>query len=183
MVPWNSNSGGFPYIWQSKYVRIIARNTERMQSHFLSDVLVAVASLDLKVPHWRRERDSLNYPSKSWERRGFPFSRSQASGKDKEGFNPGHNYLNDQIHHVFAQVHVLLPSSQCNVGFTGNAFKVNIEGRKTKKSAHISSNVTEVVDTLFLQFPGGIVPVMANTERLRPKGVAFSGFRYINLQG
>lgn len=77
----------------------------------------------------------------------------------------------------------MLPSRQSNVGFTGNAFKINIEGRKIKKSAHISSNVTEVVDTLFLQFPReGIVPVMANTERLRPKGVAFSGFRYINLK-
>ena len=155
MVPWNSNSGGFAYIWLSKCVRTIAINTERMQTYVLSGVVVAVASLDLKVPHWRRERDCLNYPSKSWERRGFPCSRSQASVKDKEGFNLGHNYLKDQIHHVFAQVHVLLPSRQSNVGFTGNAFKINIEGRKIKKSAHISSNVTEVVDTLFLQFLGG----------------------------
>jgi len=86
------------------------------------------------------------------ERRGFPCSRSQASGKDKEGFNPRHNYLKHQIHHVFAQVHVLLPSPQSNVGFTGNSFKINIDGRKIKKSANISTNVTEVVDTLFLQF-------------------------------
>ena len=47
---WNSASGGFAYIWQSKWVRIIAIKTERTQIHFLSDVLVAAASLDLKVP-------------------------------------------------------------------------------------------------------------------------------------
>ena len=44
MVPWNSNSGGFVYIRQSKYVGIIAIKTERTQIIFLSDVLVAVAS-------------------------------------------------------------------------------------------------------------------------------------------
>ena len=49
-VPRNSISGGFTYIWQSKWVGIIAIKTERTQIHFLSDVLVAVASLDLKVP-------------------------------------------------------------------------------------------------------------------------------------
>ena len=49
MVPWNSASGGFAYIWQSKWVRIIAIKNEGTQIHFLSDVLVAVASLDLKV--------------------------------------------------------------------------------------------------------------------------------------
>ena len=59
MVPWNSASGGFAYNWQSKWVGIIAIKTERTQIHFLSDVLVAVASLDLKVPikltrmHWK----------------------------------------------------------------------------------------------------------------------------------
>ena len=40
-----------------KWVGIIAIKTERTQIHFLSDVLVAVASLDLKVPNegnwWR----------------------------------------------------------------------------------------------------------------------------------
>ena len=35
---------------------IIAKKTERTQIHFLSDVLVAVASLDLKVPNSRRVR-------------------------------------------------------------------------------------------------------------------------------
>ena len=50
MVLWNSTSGGFAFIWQSKWVGIIAIKTERTQIHFLSDVLVAVASLDLKVP-------------------------------------------------------------------------------------------------------------------------------------
>ena len=42
--------GGFAYNWQRKWVGIIAIKTERTQNHFLSDVLVAVASLDLKVP-------------------------------------------------------------------------------------------------------------------------------------
>ena len=51
MVPWNSASGGFAYIWQSKWVGIIAVKTKRTQIHFLSDVLVALASLDLKVPN------------------------------------------------------------------------------------------------------------------------------------
>ena len=49
MVP--RTPGGFAYIWQSKSVGIIALKTERTQIHFLSDVLVAVASLDLKVPY------------------------------------------------------------------------------------------------------------------------------------
>ena len=49
MVPMNSIPGGFAYIGQSKSVGIIAIKTERTQIHFLSDVLVAVASLDLKV--------------------------------------------------------------------------------------------------------------------------------------
>ena len=42
--------GGFPYNWQSKWAGIIGIKTEKTQIHFLSDVLVAVASLDLKVP-------------------------------------------------------------------------------------------------------------------------------------
>ena len=50
MVPTNSSPGGFAYIGQSKSVGIIAIKTERTQIHFLSDVLVAVASLDLTVP-------------------------------------------------------------------------------------------------------------------------------------
>ena len=41
---------GSPTFWQSKWVGIIAIKTERTQIHFLSDVLFAVASLDLKVP-------------------------------------------------------------------------------------------------------------------------------------
>ena len=49
MVPRNSTSEGFAYIWQSKWVGMIATKTERVQIHFLSDFLVAVASLDLKV--------------------------------------------------------------------------------------------------------------------------------------
>ena len=48
-VPRNSAPGGLAYIWKSKWVGIITVKTERMQIHFLSDVLIAVASLDLKV--------------------------------------------------------------------------------------------------------------------------------------
>ena len=51
MVPWNSSSGGFTYIWQSKWVGVIAIKTER-KLYFFSDILVAVASLDLKVPNY-----------------------------------------------------------------------------------------------------------------------------------
>ena len=50
MVPWKSTSGGFAYIRQSKRVGISAVKTERTQIYFLRDVLVASASLDLKVP-------------------------------------------------------------------------------------------------------------------------------------
>ena len=38
------------YNCQSKRVGIIAIKTEKTQIHFLSDILVAVAPLDLKVP-------------------------------------------------------------------------------------------------------------------------------------
>jgi len=51
MVPRNSTPGGFAYIWQSKWIRIIVIKTERTQIHFLSDVFVAATSLDLKVPN------------------------------------------------------------------------------------------------------------------------------------
>ena len=50
MVPRNSTPGGFAYIRQSKRV-MIAIKAERTQIHFLRDVLVAVASLDLKIPN------------------------------------------------------------------------------------------------------------------------------------
>ena len=46
--PLDSVSGGFAYIWQSRYVGIVAIKTERTQIHFSSDVLVAIASLDLR---------------------------------------------------------------------------------------------------------------------------------------
>ena len=59
-VPWNSASGGFAYNWQSKCVGIITIKTERTQIHFLSDVLVAVASLDLKVPIGAASQTLLN---------------------------------------------------------------------------------------------------------------------------
>ena len=51
VVPKNSAPGGFAYIWQSKWVGIIAIKTERTQIHFLSNVFIAVASLNLKVPN------------------------------------------------------------------------------------------------------------------------------------
>ena len=52
MVPRNSTLGRFAYIWQSKWVGIIAIKTVRTQIHLLhvSDVLIAVVSFDLKVP-------------------------------------------------------------------------------------------------------------------------------------
>ena len=50
MVPRNSISEGFAYIWQSNWVAIIVMKTERRQIHFLSDVFAAIASLDLTVP-------------------------------------------------------------------------------------------------------------------------------------
>ena len=43
--------GGFAYICQSKWLGIIAIKTEKTQIHFLSDVHLAFASLDLKVPN------------------------------------------------------------------------------------------------------------------------------------
>ena len=49
MVPRNSTPGGFANIWQRKWVEIIAIKTERTQIHVLSDILITVASLDLKV--------------------------------------------------------------------------------------------------------------------------------------
>ena len=53
MVPRNSTPGGSAYIWQSKWVGIIAIKTTRTQILFLSYVFVAVASLGLKVPNIR----------------------------------------------------------------------------------------------------------------------------------
>ena len=50
MVLRNSTPGGFAYIWQSKWVGIIAIKTERTQIHFWSDVFASVASSDRKVP-------------------------------------------------------------------------------------------------------------------------------------
>ena len=50
MVPRKSTLGGFAYIWQIKWVGIIAIKTVRTQIHLLSDFLIGVASFDLKVP-------------------------------------------------------------------------------------------------------------------------------------
>ena len=44
MVNWNSTSGEFAFIWQSKRVGIIAIKTGRTQIYFRNDVLVDVAS-------------------------------------------------------------------------------------------------------------------------------------------
>ena len=49
MIFRNSISEGFAYMWQSNWVGIIARKTERRQIHFLSNVFAAIASLDLTV--------------------------------------------------------------------------------------------------------------------------------------
>ena len=56
MVPRNSTPGGFAYIRQSKWVGIIPIKTERTQTNFLSDILIAVASLDLKVANDKGDR-------------------------------------------------------------------------------------------------------------------------------
>ena len=56
MVPRNSPPGGFANIWQSKWGGIIAIKTERTQIHFLSDILITVASLDLKVAYDKGDR-------------------------------------------------------------------------------------------------------------------------------
>ena len=71
MVPWNSTPGGFAYIWQSKWVVTIAIKTERTQIHLLSDVLIPVASLDLKVPSIERSCPLAwweSVPKGSWAR-------------------------------------------------------------------------------------------------------------------
>ena len=68
MVPRNSTPGVFAYIWQSKCVGIIAIKTERTQIHFFSDVLVAVASSNLKVPikQQRRRTKATKTSLKKW---------------------------------------------------------------------------------------------------------------------
>ena len=58
MVPRNSTPGGLAYILRSKWEEIIVIKTERKQIHFLSDVLVAVASLDLRSD-LRSDRNAL----------------------------------------------------------------------------------------------------------------------------
>ena len=56
MVPRDSTPGGFANVWQSKWVGIITMKTERTQIHFLSDFLIAVASLDLKAANDKGDR-------------------------------------------------------------------------------------------------------------------------------
>ena len=87
MVTWNSASGGFAYIWQSKWVGIIAIKTERMPIHFLSEVLVAVASLDLKVPNGygqlRVGVGRVGLPTPSFCSILLPFSKTRAFWSSK----------------------------------------------------------------------------------------------------
>ena len=52
MVLRNSTLGGFGYIWQRKWVGIIAMKTERTQVQFWSDVFGAVASSGRKFPNY-----------------------------------------------------------------------------------------------------------------------------------
>ena len=68
MVSWNSASEGLAYIWQSKWVAIIAIKTNRTQIHFLSDVLVDVTLLDIITAKRRK--------GKNWSFLLLCFSRS-----------------------------------------------------------------------------------------------------------
>ena len=61
MVPWNSTSRRFAYFWQSKWVEIIATKTEKTLIHILSDVVVAVALLHLKVHNKKRPKPQNNF--------------------------------------------------------------------------------------------------------------------------
>ena len=54
----------------------------------------------------------------------------------------------------------------------------NYKRKKTDKQIHIGGSV-EQEQTQALRPGGGILPIMAYTGRLRPKGVPFSGFTYI----
>ena len=47
-----------------------------------------------------------------------------------------------------------------------------------KKNSHNFSDVVVSGKELPECSPGGVLPIMAYTVRLRPKGVPFSGFRY-----
>ena len=47
VVPWDSTSGGFAYIWENKWMGIVAIKTGRTKILFLSDNLVALSSLNL----------------------------------------------------------------------------------------------------------------------------------------
>ena len=61
MVPWNSTLRRFAYFWQSKWVEIIATKTEKTLIHILSDVVVAVALLHLKVHNKKRPKPQNNF--------------------------------------------------------------------------------------------------------------------------
>ena len=54
---------------------------------------------------------------------------------------------------------------------------------RRKKCLHDTVSIVKLKNTwLMLQFDpggGGVLHIMAYTGRLRPKGVTFSGFRYI----
>ena len=82
MVPRNSTAEGFAYIRQSKRV-MIAIKTERSQIHFLSDVLVAVVSLDLKVHFVNNAFDNRvdEEMSEMSSKRNIPCGQKKDSGK------------------------------------------------------------------------------------------------------
>ena len=77
MVPKYSTPVGLAYIWQSKWVGIITIKTERTQIHFLNEVLVAVASLDLKVPNiWEPGRAFISKTTKTLDVLVLPYKDS-----------------------------------------------------------------------------------------------------------
>ena len=95
MVSWNSASEGLAYIWQSRWIAIIAIKTNRTQIHFLSDVLVGVTLLDLKVPIITVKR----HKGKNWSFLLLCFSRSVAMFrlcKVETSVNNLHNDIKNQ---------------------------------------------------------------------------------------
>ena len=59
MVLRNSTPGGFAYIWQSYWVGIILKKTERTQIHLWSNVFTAVVSSDRKVAKYPLQASTL----------------------------------------------------------------------------------------------------------------------------
>ena len=85
MTPWNSTPEGSPTFEKvSGWKGIISIKTERTQIHFLSDVLIAVVSLDLKVPIVLEDVSSLKC---------LPFHRPNPSPKPPNGRPGARSYL------------------------------------------------------------------------------------------